>query len=80
MRLRIPARSPDLNPVENAFHLAKEALTQNTPEGHTEAETEEAFAQRVVATLHRVAEAHAIESMPRRLRLIAASKGHRCAY
>ncbi len=83
VRLRIPPRSPDLNPIENIFNVTKQELCRSAVEGPILRETEDEFAQRVVQTLYASAALHAdrtIESMPKRLKLIASSGGHRCAY
>ena len=82
-RLRIPPRSPDLNPIENIFNITKQALARTAVRDHIERETEAQFAERVQRTLRDVAMLHAdrtIESMPTRVRLIANGNGHRSRY
>jgi len=79
----IPARSPDLNPIENMFHLVKAHLTQQAIQRNIEVETKDEFQQRVLSTLlnfspHIINKT--IESMEKRLKLIVACKGNRLKY
>jgi len=45
--MKIPPRSPDLNPIENFFNLAKRALRQQAIESKITCETFEAYGNRV---------------------------------
>ena len=79
----IPAKSPDLNPIENVFHLvrrklAKQALAQNiTKESYAQ------FSERVKDTLLTF-DSHiidkTIDTMSRRINMIITTKGHRTKY
>ena len=81
--MHIPARSPDLNPIENLFHLMDkklriDAITQNiTHETYLE------FCDRVVETLWQFP-IHIIDniinSMPSRMRQIVKRRGQRLRY
>ena len=80
---RIPARSPDLNPIENIFHLVKQQLDSEALHSHITSESFQAFQDRVfrcmdnldVNTVDRT-----IESMPKRIDNIIKSKGYRSKY
>ena len=79
----IPARSPDLNPIENMFHIVKAHLTQQAIQQNIEVETKDEFQQRVLSTLQNFSPHiinKTIESMEKRLRLIVACKGNRLKY
>ena len=39
VRVRIPPRSPDLNPTKNIFHIAKQQVVLAAIQGHMEHET-----------------------------------------
>ena len=47
----IPARSPDINPIENMFNNVCKKLRENAIEHHIEHESYEEFCNRVKATL-----------------------------
>ena len=51
--LKIPPRSPDLNPIENVFHLASQSLNRETIARSITKETYEEFSSRVIRTRHR---------------------------
>ena len=73
----------DLNPIENIFNITKQALARTAVRDHIERETEAQFAERVQRTLRDVAIMHAnrcIESMPKRVQLIANGNGYRSRY
>ena len=81
--MHIPARSPDLNPIENLFHLMDkklriDAITQNiTHETYLE------FCDRVVETLGQFPICiidNIIKSMPSRMREIVKRRGQRLRY
>ena len=79
----IPARSPDLNPIENIFHIVKSELEKNAIELNITSESFEQFEQRVVRTFDTIEITtidRAIENMPRRLRSVLTGKGYRTKY
>ena len=79
----IPARSPDLNPIENVFHLVDIALAEEAVKKNIISETFEEFSTRVrncmltfsTDTIDRI-----LESMPKRIDLIIKCKGRRLKY
>ena len=74
-------RSPDLNPIENIFHLVKryldqEAISKNIiTESFDEVNVLEAFENIPVEIIYQT-----ISSMNRRITVILASKGERIKY
>ena len=81
--LRIPPRSPDINPIKNIFHIVKNLLESEAIEENLTCETFEQFKMRVLRTIKNVGPAiieKAIESMPQRIRLIIKGKGYRMKY
>ena len=82
-RQLIPARSPDLNPIENIFNCCKRALAQDSISEGISLETLEGFKARVDRTMKKVSALYAdrtIDSMPRRIADIVGSLGERAAY
>ena len=81
---RIPARSPDRNPTENLFHLARKKLNKDARNRHITTETMEQFADRVHSTLSNFKPAELIdqiiETMPKRIDLIIKNCGRRIKY
>ena len=77
----IPARSPDLNPIENIFHLIGKKLKE---EGRKiEKETFQEFCRRVKKTIGNYDPKiidKTIESMPRRIKAVIDAKGTRTKY
>ena len=78
----IPPHSPDLNPIENVFHLVKksfkrEAINKKMRESFVEfrARVFRCFESLDVAMIDRT-----IESMPKRIEKIITSKGKRIKY
>ena len=68
----IPTRSPDLNPLENLFHLARENLNKDACNRHITTETMEQFADRAQCTLRNFKPElidKIIETMPKRIDL-----------
>ena len=49
--LTIPPRSPDLNPIENLFHLVAKQLSEDATKRKIEHETYEQFSRRVIHTI-----------------------------
>jgi len=80
---KIPPRSPDLNPIENFFHLAKKKLKAQAIEQKIMRETFEEFSRRVKKTMaeYPVEEINRIiESMNGRVEKILKSGGERSKY
>ena len=80
---RIPPRSPDVNIIENLFANVKRQLNSAAKEQKLKYETEVAFKARVVDTLNKFSVAATnklIDSLPKRIDLIIAGKGHRIKY
>ena len=80
---KIPPRSPDLNPIENVFHVVKKQLKEEAIALNIETESKKEYEKRVLTALrnyptHLIDKT--IESMEGRLRLIKNGKGHRLKY
>lgn len=81
--IKIPPRSPDLNPIENIFKLVSDALRKQAVERQIERETYEQFQVRVIDTINTLpmkAIDNIIGSMPKRIKQILARKGQRLRY
>ena len=79
----IPARSPDLNPIENIFHLVRKQLAKDAIENEIKSEGFNDFVKRVSKTIKSFPIAtinSTIASMPKRLRHVVESKGGRTKY
>lgn len=79
----IPARSPDLNPIENLFHLVRKELTNQALEQNITQESYEEFKNRIIATFLNFPSNtidNIIDSMNKRIDLIIRSKGNRIKY
>lgn len=77
----IPPRSPDLNPIENVFHIASKDLKKSS--ASIEHESKEEFVARIKRTLYGIDTGiidRTIESMDKRLELIIKNKGERTKY
>ena len=82
-QLRIPPRSPDVNPIENLFYSMREELRQQALRQNITHETFTEFSERVTTTLNNFSIAEidkTIESMNKRLQLIIGSNGERIKY
>ena len=80
---RIPPRSPDINPIENIFHLVKKMLQKEAIEHNITKESFNAFKTRVLCCLDTFKIStidKTIESMPKRIEEIWCSKGKRSKY
>jgi transposase len=81
--LKIPARSPDLNPIENIFHLVKSNLRDEAINKRIEAENFSQFQERVVRALNSIPYDvidKTIASLPKRVDLIIKSGGYQTKY
>ena len=79
----IPARSPDLNPIENMFHLIRKKLHEDALVNEIKKETFEQFAQRVKMTIKEFSVEiidKTIESMNKRIKKILTTRGERTKY
>ena len=79
----IPARSPDLNPIENIFHTVRKALKENAIAGRIEKESYEQFCRRVAVTITSLSGDYirkTIDSMPKRIGAVIKQKGARTKY
>ena len=79
-QLKIPARSPDLNPIENLFHRVKNKLRLDALNDNITCETFDEFPVRVKRTMYNFSVGEidkCIESMNHRLDLVIRSKGER---
>ena len=79
----IPPRSPDLNPIENVFHIVKRQLREDAKLKRIERETWNEFVTRVELTIQNTPISYmdkTIESMPNRIKQIIKSKGRRIKY
>jgi transposase len=81
--LKIPARSPDLNPIENVFHIAGKKLREDAISMNLSKETMPEFKNRIVKTLKAIPREiidKTIESTRKRLKQIIANSGQRTKY
>ena len=79
----IPARSPDLNPIENAFHNVKTKLADDAFINNVTHETYSAFCRRVRQTLLNYSPEiidRTIASMDKRIGMVINGKGQRIKY
>lgn len=81
--LKIPARSPDINPIENIFKFAGEKLRQDALEKEITRETFQEFQQRCIDTVKNIPCNYidkVIESLDKRMTEIIAKRGQRLKY
>ena len=81
--MKIPPRSPDINPIENIFHLVKNKLDDEAIEKNIVSESMDEFEARVKQTLFQLPVSlvnNIIESMGKRMRKIIKAKGNRLKY
>ena len=79
----IPPRSPDLNPIENVFHLIRRKLREDALRMEITYENYEQFCQRVKRTIENFSIDiinKTIESLPKRLSLVICGNGERTKY
>jgi len=81
---KIPARSPDLNPIENFFHLVRTKMKSDALENNITKETYKQFVERIRRTMCEGISKQTIDnliaSMPKRLSLVVQHKGLRTKY
>lgn len=81
--VKIPARSPDLNPIENFFHLVRRKLADDADRQQIEVETYDQFVERIKKTMLEYDKDtinNMVASMPKRLEEVVKNKGGRTAY
>mgnify|MGYP002804063147 CR=1 FL=1 len=81
--LKIPARSPDLNPIENIFKLVSDALRKQAITSRITTETYEQFKARVISTIKSIPIEvinRTIASMANRVDEVIKRKGERLRY
>lgn len=79
----IPPRSPDLNPIENIFKIAKERLEVQAIAGKIEKETLHEFTMRIRGVMEQIdcdLIDKTIDSMPQRLKAVIKNHGNRTKY
>ena len=82
-KFSIPPRSPDLNPIENIFHLVKRKLKLQATENNITHESYSEFTTRIKQTFARLSIEvidKTIASMSKRIDLVIASKGQCIKY
>ena len=80
---KIPSRSPDLNPIENFFHLISKELEQQAIEKEITQESQGEFEARIISTMESFDKSkinHLLESMPNRVNMVLKSGGKRIKY
>ena len=81
--IQIPPRSPDLNPIENFFHLVRCKLKSDALALNITKETLQEFKARIIRTIYSIPVNiinRTIASMPARLQQVIDSKGSRIKY
>ena len=81
--LKISARSPDINPIENIFHLVKSQLNKQAVTENITSESYEQFQTRVLQVLRTFPVDiidKTIDSMSKRINKMISSKGYRTKY
>ena len=82
-KFSIPPRSPDLNPIENIFNIAKRRMRKEAMEKEITYETYPAFIKRIKTTFKGIGTGiidRTIESMNKRIDLVIQRKGARIKY
>ena len=83
MKFSIPARSPDLNPIENLFHLAKKAMYEDALTKNITFENWDNFVARCIQTMEGIDQGtidRTIASLEKRVALVIKNKGERTKY
>ena len=80
--VQIPARSPELNPIENVFHIVWRQLEAEVKQNTITTETWDEFVARIKRNLSIPKDYidKTIASMPNRINLIVKAKGHHIKY
>ena len=81
--LKIPPRSPDLNPIENIFNIVSKKLEKDALEGGITRESYEEFCNRVQRTIYNISQElidKTIQSMNGRIAEIIRNRGERLKY
>ena len=79
----IPARFPDINPIENMFNIVRKSLKEDAVNQCIEHETYEEFSRRVKKALLNFPKDiidNTIESLPKRMKLILKGRGYHTKY
>lgn len=77
----IPTRSPDLNPIENFFHIIVQQLNEDAINNNITKETKEEFTERAKSTIRTREKINKIiDSMPKRIDEVIKSKRRRTKY
>ena len=79
----IPPRSPDINPIENVFHLVDKKLRSDAIEKNITCESYKEFSARVESTMENFTLDmidRIIDTMPKRMREIVKCGGQRLKY
>ncbi len=79
----IPPRSPDLNPIENLFHLISKKLENDALDLQIQSENFEQFSKRVRDTMMDYPKTtidNIIKSMGKRITMIIKKQGERLKY
>lgn len=79
----IPPRSPDINPIENFFHLVRQKLKKDAIAKDINYEIKSQFLDRIIQTMYEIPKDHinrTISSLSRRMTLIIENDGERLKY
>ena len=79
----IPARSPDINPIENMFNIVHKSLKEDAVNQCIGHKTYEEFSRRVKKALSNFSKDvidNTIESLPKRMKLILKGRGYHTKY
>jgi len=81
--MSIPSRSPDINPIENIFHLVRRKLDREAIEKDITNESKQQFTTRIINIFREFPQSiidRTIESMPKRIHNIIKAEGQRIKY
>ena len=79
----IPARSPDLNPIENLFHIVRKKMEAEILQKNIVHHSWDEFVERVKYNIWSVSREYVdktISSMPKRIKAIVKNEGKRTKY
>ena len=79
----IPPRSPDINPIENFFHLVRRQLEKDAISKNITKETKQEFQNRILETMHAIPKDKidkTIQSLSTRMHKIVEARGKRLKY